>query len=144
MQAGLGERIRDRRRRKGWTLKQLAEASSISLPYLSDLERRDGINPSLDTLTSVATALDCSVADLVGDQSPPGPPLPASFARFLRSDEVRREVEVLAERTSTPLETVQEKLTNFLAAAPRRSNGELSRDDWRRLLDVFTRITDAP
>jgi len=141
---GLGERIRDRRRRKGWTLKELAVASAVSVPYLSDLERRQGVNPSVDTLTAVATALGCAVADLVGDQSPPGPPPPASFDRFIRSREVQREVEVLAARTGTSPEAVREQLLNFLAAAPRRSSGELSRDDWRRLLDVFTRITDPP
>lgn len=138
----LGESIRDRRRTKGWTLKELAAASSLSVPYLSDLERREGINPSLEALTAVATALGCTVGNLIGDQAAPALSPPPSLDRFVRSDEFRHEVEVLAGQTQTPAAEVHERLVRFLAAAPRRSTGDLVPADWRRLLDVFRIIAD--
>lgn len=140
----LGESIRRYRQRKGWTLKELAAATNLSVPYLSDLERRPGVNPTLDTLTSVASALGCSVADLVGDGAKPGEPssLPPTLARFVRSDEFEQEVQLIASRTKRAVGDVRSDLTDFLAVAPKRSSGELSATDWRRLMDVYRVITE--
>jgi transcriptional regulator with XRE-family HTH domain len=138
----LGERIRTRRQLKGWTLKDLAEATELSVPYLSDLERRSGVNPTLDTLTTLATAFGCSVAELVGNDGTQATAPPPSLARFVRSGEFQREVKRLAERTKTSESDIEHRLIDFLAVAPRRSTGDLTSDDWRRLLDVFTLISD--
>jgi transcriptional regulator with XRE-family HTH domain len=140
----LGEGIRAQRQRKGWTLKDLATATNLSVPYLSDLERRPGVNPTLDTLTAIATALGCSVADLVGDGAKPGDPaaLPAGLARFLRTGEFQDEVQLIARRTRRPADDVRADLTAFLAVAPKRSTGDLSPTDWRRLMDVYRVITE--
>ena len=139
----LGERIRTRRQRKGWTLKDLSDATKLSVPYLSDLERRPGVNPTLETLTTLATAFGCSVADLVDDVSVEAAPPPPSLARFVKSDDFQREVRLLAERTQKPEEEVEQQLVAFLAVAPRRSSGDLSSADWRRLLDVYRVISDV-
>lgn len=146
MAATLGGNIRAYRQRKGWTLKGLAAATGLSVPYLSDLERRPGVNPTLDTLTTIATALGCSVGDLLGgDDAKPGEPsaLPPSLARFIRSSEFEQEVQLIASRgeTRSP-DGVRSDLTAFLAGAPKRSSGELSATDWRRLMDVYRVITE--
>ncbi|HXA29288.1 MAG TPA: helix-turn-helix domain-containing protein [Candidatus Angelobacter sp.] len=140
----LGESIRRYRQRKGWTLKDLAAATGLSVPYLSDLERRPGVNPTLDTLTSIALALGCTVADLVGDGAKPGEPsaLPPTLARLVRSDEFEQEVQLISRRSSRSVEEVRSDLTAFLAVAPKRSSGELSVTDWRRLMDVYRVITE--
>lgn len=139
MGAPLGERIRSHRQRKSWTLKDLASATGLSVPYLSDLERRSGVNPTLDTLTAVAMALDCTVADLVGDDQSHRDrvSLPSALARFVRSVEFEREVRLNADATKRPYDQVRAELVELLAAAPRRSSGEPSHTDWRRLMDAY-------
>jgi transcriptional regulator with XRE-family HTH domain len=112
------------------------------VPYLSDLERRPGVNPTLETLSSIAKALGCSVADLVGSNGAEAVPAPPSLGRFVKSDEFQREVQFLARRTNRPEKAIELELVNFLAVAPRRSSGDLSSADWRRLLDVFRVISE--
>ncbi|MCA9294063.1 MAG: response regulator, partial [Phycisphaerales bacterium] len=53
----LGRRIRVARTGKGWTLKDLSEASGISVSQLSSIERGAHL-PSLESLLAVAMALD--------------------------------------------------------------------------------------
>lgn len=60
----LAERLRELRTQKGWRLKDLADQSALSVPYLSDLER-GRTNPSLETLQSLASAHRVSVNDLL-------------------------------------------------------------------------------
>jgi XRE family aerobic/anaerobic benzoate catabolism transcriptional regulator len=60
----LGERVREARRRRGLTLKELAEESGLSLRFLSDLERGKG-NISVVRLLSVARALQATMQELI-------------------------------------------------------------------------------
>ena len=60
----LGQHIRTIRKSKGLTLKDLAEKSGLSIPYLSDTER-DVVNPSLKSLQSIAKSLELSLPELV-------------------------------------------------------------------------------
>ena len=53
----LGRRIRLARTERGWTLKELSEASRVSVSQLSSIERGAHL-PSLESLLSVAAALD--------------------------------------------------------------------------------------
>lgn len=62
----LGHRLRAERQRAGLSLARLAEETGISKTYLLRLETDDDANPSLDVLTKVASALDVTVADLLG------------------------------------------------------------------------------
>ena len=61
-----GERLRTLRARRGLTRKAVALAASISERYLAQLESATA-NPSLVILDQVARALQCSIAELVGD-----------------------------------------------------------------------------
>ena len=61
-----GERLRMLRARRGLTRKIVAKAANVSERYLAQLESA-GANPSLVVLDQVARALQCSVAELVGD-----------------------------------------------------------------------------
>lgn len=56
----LGSRIRARRKQLGLTIYQLAEASELTVGFISQIER-DISRPSLASLYSVARALDTSV-----------------------------------------------------------------------------------
>jgi transcriptional regulator with XRE-family HTH domain len=62
----LKDRLRAERKRSGLSLARLAEETGMSKTYLLRLETDDDANPSLDVLTRVASALDVTVADLLG------------------------------------------------------------------------------
>jgi transcriptional regulator with XRE-family HTH domain len=60
----IGQRIREVRRQREKTLKQLAEDTGLSLTYLSDVERGD-TQPSLKSLQRIAEGLDLTTTDLM-------------------------------------------------------------------------------
>ena len=68
----LGERVRLLRARRGLTRKSVAKASGVSERHLANLEYGVG-NASILVLQQVATALDCDLAELVGDVSTSSP-----------------------------------------------------------------------
>lgn len=57
LRAELGRQIRMARTQRGWTLKDLSEASGISVSQLSSIERGSHL-PSVESLMDVAGALD--------------------------------------------------------------------------------------
>jgi XRE family aerobic/anaerobic benzoate catabolism transcriptional regulator len=68
----LGERVRLLRARRGLTRKGVAQASGVSERHLANLEYGIG-NASILVLQQVATALDCALAELVGDMTTSSP-----------------------------------------------------------------------
>ena len=62
----LGERVRGARSRRGMTRKALSQATGVSERHLANLESGRG-NVSVLVLKQVADALDCPLAELVGD-----------------------------------------------------------------------------
>jgi XRE family aerobic/anaerobic benzoate catabolism transcriptional regulator len=68
----LGERVRLLRARRGLTRKGVAIASGVSERHLANLEHGVG-NASILVLHQVATALDCSLAEIVGDVTASSP-----------------------------------------------------------------------
>ena len=68
----LGERVRLLRARRGLTRKSVAIASGVSERHLANLEYGIG-NASILVLHQVATALDCELAELVGDVTTSSP-----------------------------------------------------------------------
>ena len=62
----LGERVRSLRARHGMTRKALAHAAGVSERHLANLETGVG-NASILVLQQVAQALQCSLAELLGD-----------------------------------------------------------------------------
>ncbi|MEO5880905.1 MAG: helix-turn-helix transcriptional regulator, partial [Caldimonas sp.] len=68
----LGERVRLLRARRGLTRKSVSVASGVSERHLANLEYGIG-NASILVLQQVANALDCSLAELVGDMTTRSP-----------------------------------------------------------------------
>lgn len=64
--AALGERARALRARRGMTRKQLAHSADVSERHLANLEYGLG-NPSILVLQQVARALECPLAEILGD-----------------------------------------------------------------------------
>ncbi|WP_077001973.1 helix-turn-helix transcriptional regulator [Variovorax sp. KK3] len=68
----LGERVRNLRARRGLTRKAVAQAAEVSERHLANLEYGIG-NASILVLQQVSTALQCSLAELVGDVTTSSP-----------------------------------------------------------------------
>jgi XRE family aerobic/anaerobic benzoate catabolism transcriptional regulator len=66
--AGLGRRVKLLRARRGIPRRVLAEAADVSERHLANLETGIG-NVSVLVLQQVAQALDCSLAELLGDET---------------------------------------------------------------------------
>jgi XRE family transcriptional regulator, aerobic/anaerobic benzoate catabolism transcriptional regulator len=70
--ASLGERTRALRSRRGLTRKGLAKAAEVSERHLANVEMGVG-NASIQFLRQVAQALNCTLAELVGDETASSP-----------------------------------------------------------------------
>jgi XRE family transcriptional regulator, aerobic/anaerobic benzoate catabolism transcriptional regulator len=70
--AALGERTRALRARRGLTRKGLAKAAEVSERHLANVEMGVG-NASVLFLRQLAQALNCSLAELVGDETASSP-----------------------------------------------------------------------
>jgi transcriptional regulator with XRE-family HTH domain len=66
---GLGQRVRAERRRRGFTLQELAAASGVSRSMLSEVERGSRM-PTVLVLDRIATGLGASIARLLSDELP--------------------------------------------------------------------------
>jgi DNA-binding NtrC family response regulator len=66
LRQALGRQIRLARTERGWTLKEMSEAAGVSVSQLSSIERGAHL-PSLESLLSVATALDCLPSEWLGE-----------------------------------------------------------------------------
>jgi XRE family transcriptional regulator, aerobic/anaerobic benzoate catabolism transcriptional regulator len=72
LQVALGHRVRRLRARRGITRKVLAQIADVSERHLANLEAGDG-NPSILILQQIAIALDCPLAELLGDETTDSP-----------------------------------------------------------------------
>ena len=63
-----GRRIREMRKRRGLTLKEVAEATGYTIVHISQIER-DLKSPSLVALRKIAACLNCSEVWLIMDDS---------------------------------------------------------------------------
>ncbi|MEW6047630.1 MAG: XRE family transcriptional regulator [Bacillota bacterium] len=75
----VGERLRQLRKAKKWTLKETAEASGLSVSFISDIERGEAA-PTLTSLERLARALGVGLEALFA--------LPAHAAQVTRADEL--------------------------------------------------------
>ncbi len=89
----LGEKIRELRKKKGFTLEQLAEGASSSKSYIWELENKDPPRPSGEKLALIADALDVTTDYLIGVE--PGDLQTAEdkafFRKYRRMDEPEKE-----------------------------------------------------
>lgn len=66
LHAAIGRNIRDLRKARNLTLKQMARRTKLSVSLLSQIERAES-SASVSSLFKVATALDVRITDLFGD-----------------------------------------------------------------------------
>jgi len=63
----MGQRLRDRRVELGWSLRDLQERSGVDNGAIHRIETGGNVNPSIDKLQALATALDVSLVGLLVD-----------------------------------------------------------------------------
>src|SRR4051794_40511421 len=64
----IGQRVRDRRKKRGWSLEVVAGRAGISYSELSRIERGLVALDNRFVLADIAAALECSVEELVGER----------------------------------------------------------------------------
>lgn len=62
----IGERIKELRKKRGYSINELARMADVSKSYLSQIERGLQINPSLQLLKKIAVPLDTSIEYILG------------------------------------------------------------------------------
>jgi transcriptional regulator with XRE-family HTH domain len=150
----VGDRLRARRIELGLTLLTVATDAGLSVPYVANLEKGRG-NPTLDVIVALADALRLSPAallegdDLEGDE--PDEPvdktfvgLPPSLVDYAQGKMLGQPTDRLAEHLDLSVKETRALVLRAMAAAPRPSHRVVSRQDCRRLLDVYTLIVTDP
>jgi len=74
----VGERIKQLRKEKNLTLRELSQKADISISFLSDIENGRS-NPSLERLKDIAEALGTTVSYLLGEA--PNPYIPEEYTQ---------------------------------------------------------------
>lgn len=130
----LSENLKRLRLQKQWTQPVLAAEAEVSKGYVYMLESGEMDNPSLDILHKIAKALDCTIADLVGDPkvSVKDVPIeiPESLQRFARHKR----------KTGEPL--TEDDLKN-LARTEFRGKRPETVEDWAYLYEFLKRTFDG-
>lgn len=66
----VGKNIRKYRKQKGWTQRQLAEATHYSKQFISNIENNANQTFSLGTLWKIALVLDVDMSELCKEDKP--------------------------------------------------------------------------
>lgn len=105
----LAENIRKYRLKKQLTQPELAEKAGVSKGYVYMLESGEMTNPTFDMLHKIATALEVTIAELIGERKVQAkdevPEIPKSLAEF--ANQCRRAGEKLNEDDLVTLARMQ-------------------------------------
>lgn len=74
--SGLGDRIRESRGARGWSLRELARRAGISHTHVAQIESGDVADPSVAKIVGIAGALGVPVESLLESGVQPGVPPP--------------------------------------------------------------------
>jgi XRE family transcriptional regulator, master regulator for biofilm formation len=103
-----GKRLKELRRRKGFTLDTLSEQTGISKSYLSLIERDIQSNPSLDILHRLAKTFEVQVEELVKSKEE-SPLVDVAHPESSVKSTIKFEIEISFEEMNTrKLEQIKE------------------------------------
>lgn len=129
----LADRFRELRSANDLTLKNLAELTGLSVSYLSDIERGRTM-PSLDTLTTLATAFRMTVTDLLTGVDFAGErtiaSLPAGLHELMMDKEFKDEL--------------TQDWIDLLTRIELRGTRPSSKQDWLELYLHLKRVLEQP
>jgi transcriptional regulator with XRE-family HTH domain len=143
--SSFGSRLREARVRQGLTLKDVATASDISIAYLSDLERGKLVNPTLDTLRSITTALRVPLEQLL--EVDDGPVVePACYAsaleEFRRLTPFREIVATDAVKARRDVDDVEREWLDLLSRIRMGSRAPRTASDYLFIFEAIRRALD--
>jgi transcriptional regulator with XRE-family HTH domain len=127
----VGKKIATLRQIRGLSLPGLAEKAEISKGYLWQIENGSEPNPSLGVLTKIATALDTTVADLLGR--------PTVRAKRALPEELPSGLKDFLEEKKRKGAPVPEDIIRALANLKARGRKTISREDWTFLYEAIKR-----
>jgi transcriptional regulator with XRE-family HTH domain len=139
-----GHRLRKWRTDRSLTLRDVSEASGISIAYLSDLERGKLANPTLDTLTGLASALGVSLNLLLGieDEQSPAPRLPSPLEEFRALDAFRAAVAAEASRWHVSESDVEQSWIDSLASIRVARRAPRTASDYLFIFEAARRVLE--
>ena len=107
----LGERVRTLRSRRGMTRKAVAVAADVSERHLANLEYGTG-NASILVLLLVSQALQCSLAELLGDTVfTPNPLTDSQITDLQKKFQIRQQRSLWRDRASDGMVCVSDSKT---------------------------------
>jgi transcriptional regulator with XRE-family HTH domain len=139
-----GQRLRRWRNEQGLTLREVSERSGISVTYLSDLERGKLVNPTLETLTALAAALEVSLNELLGvdERANREPRLPRALEEFRASPSFQAAVQELAVRSRTDAGEVEQDWLRSLSGIRVGKRIPRSASDYLFIFEAIRRVLD--
>lgn len=127
----IGAKIRAIREAQGMTLTDLADSCGLSKGYLSTIEADAGANPTLDVLTKIASELDVTVGDLVGQ-----PKRQARMTLELPDEQLPAPLLELVKERRAANQPLDAHTVRWLAHAKFRGSRPATKDQFRLLLTV--------
>jgi len=116
----LGKRIEQLRKKSDMTPTELARRADVSVPTITKLEDGSSKNPTLDNLQKIASALEVSIAYLIGE----GYPIPENLRHLaIKNGVTYKELDALV-------------LMNFEGKESR------TEEEWRHLLESAKKFPD--
>lgn len=139
-----GDRLRRWRSDRGVTLRDVSEASGISIAYLSDLERGKLANPTLDTLTALAGALGVSLNELLGIEGgqTAEPRLPPALEEFRSTSTFQEVIASESARWKMPPEEVERGWLESLSGIRIGRRAPRSASDYLFIFEAARRVLE--
>lgn len=101
----IGASLRSSRRRKGMTLRQVAESAGVTESFLSQVER-DIASPSIATLRRIAAALDTTIGVILDGAGPHGQLVRAGQRRVVHYPGLKARDEFLTDGSGGRLQVI--------------------------------------
>lgn len=130
----LAENIKRLRNVKQLSQPQLAEKAGISKGYIYMLETGEMKNPSIDKLLKIAEALNCTIADLIGQ--------PKTQTKIENTYEIPVGLQEFARRKKREGDPLSESDLKSLAHTQYRGKRPQTAEDWAYVYEFLKRTLD--
>jgi len=130
----LAENIKRLRTLKQLSQPQLAEKAQLSKGYVYMLESGEMTNPSIEKLSQIADALDCTIADLIGE--------PTTKAKAGAVLEIPPTLQEFARRKKREGDPLSESDLKSLAHTQYRGRRPQTAEDWAYVYEFLKRTLE--
>jgi len=127
----LADNLKRLRMQKQLSQPDLADKAKLSKGYVYMLESGEMTNPSLDKLLKISEALDCTIADLVGE--------PKTTAKSDAGLEIPEGLQEFAKKRKREGDPIKEEDLRSLARVQYRGKRPESVEDWAYVYEFIKR-----